>query len=145
MMMDKKGIEPLAIKLLAGMILLAVGLGIGIAMYRRAKVGIERELSFLIEISPTSFRLAKPQTENTLTSILTVQPIGDYSLRVDLTAEVSPGIKIIFSPSSGRPPFHSTVMIRIDNTAEKRIHTLTIKAIGEDGAVKSQPLLITLD
>jgi len=128
--MEERGIEPLALKLLAGLILLAAGLGIGLTMYKRAGKVVER-LSVRLSVEPDSWTLPKPDNENFTTVQITVEPLLDFHGEVTLSADGQPsGVYVSFSPSSGTPIFYSSLVIKVTNKVNPGVYTLTIRARG---------------
>jgi phosphoribosylformylglycinamidine synthase len=129
--MENKGIEPLAVKLLAGMILLAVGLGIGLTMYRKAGKTLER-LNIQLSLEPDSWTLPRPENENSLEVQVTVEPLLDFHGQVSLSAEGEPaGVSLSFSRTSGTPPFYSILTITVSSTVNRGSYSITVKAEGE--------------
>ncbi len=143
---DEAGVEPIVMKIMAGIILLAVGLGIGVALYQQAGMGAEQTLSFSVNVSPTNTTIGKPTTsENTITAQVTVQPVLGYDKEVTLSATGMPkGVSISFSPQSSTPEFGSTMTISVDNTAEPGTTTITIRGTGEDDTTKSATFELTI-
>ena len=142
---DEAGVEPIVMKIMAGIILLAVGLGIGVALYQQAGMGAEQTLSFSVNVSPTSATIGRPTTsENTITAQVTVQPVLGYDKQVTLSAtEMPTGVNVSFSPQSGIPEFGSTMTISVDNTAFGTT-TITIRGTGEDDTTKSTTFELTI-
>ena len=140
------GVEPTVMKIMAGIILLAVGLGIGVAIYRQTGTGAQQALSFSVNVSPTNATLGRPTTsENTATAQVTVQPVLGYNKQVTLSVTGKPtGVNVSFSPQSGIPEFGSTMTVSVDNTAALGITTLTIRGTGEDDTAKSATFELTI-
>ena len=141
--MEERGIEPLALKLLAGLILLAAGLGMGLTMYRRAGKALEK-LSIRLSLEPSSWTLSKPELENSLTVQVTVESLLDFRGEVTLSASGQPsGVYVTFSPSSGTPTFYSTLQIRVTNVVNPGTYSLTIRAKG-NGAEATHPFTLQI-
>ena len=141
--MDKKGIEPLAMKLLAGLILLAAGLGIGITMYRRAGRTIER-LAIQISLDPASWTLSKPENENSLAVRVEVRSVLEFHENVTLSLEGKPpGVNVSFTRVSGVPDFYSTLTIRVTKDVTPGTYDLTVKAEG-GGAQATSPFRLII-
>ena len=143
---DEAGVEPTVMKIMAGIILLAIGLGIGVALYQRAGTGAEQALSFSVNVSPTNATIGKPTTdENTTTAQVTVQPVLGYNKQVTLSATGMPtGVNVSFSPQSGTPEFGSTMTISVDNTAALGTTTITIRGTGADDTEKTATFELTV-
>ncbi len=144
---DEAGVEPIVMKIMAGIILLAVGLSIGVALYQQAGIGAHEALSFSVNVSPTSVTIGRPTTgENTITAQVTAQPVLGYDKQVTLSATGMPtGVSVSFSPQSGIPEFSSTMTISVDNTAEPGTTMITIRGTGEDDTEKSATFELTID
>ncbi len=148
--MDERGVEPLAMKLFAGIVLLVIGLGIAYGVYGWASKGARQLLSFSVSIEgQTSYSLVvgiPDSGENEVNLEVSVEEIGDYDQTVTLSASGTPsGVSVGFSPASGDPPFGSTLIIRVDNTALSGPTTITIKATGADGTESFAKLQLTLE
>ncbi len=143
---DEAGVEPIVMKIMAGIILLAVGLSIGVALYQQAGIGAQEALSFSVNVSPTSATIGKPTTsENTITAQVTVQSVLGYNKEVMLSATGMPtGVSVSFSPQSNTPEFGSTMTISVENTAEPGAITITIRGTGEDDTTKSTTFRLTI-
>lgn len=143
---DEAGVEPIVMKIMAGIILLAVGLGIGVALYQQAGMGAEQTLSFSVNVLPTSATIGRPTTsENTITAQVTIQPVLGYDKQVTLSATGMPtGVNVSFSPQSSTPEFGSTMTISVDDTAELGTTTITIRGTGEDDTTKSTTFELTI-
>ncbi|TES83745.1 MAG: hypothetical protein E3J91_01535 [Hadesarchaea archaeon] len=145
---DEAGVEPIVMKIMAGIILLAVGLGIGVALYQQAGMGAEQTLSFSVNVSPTSAMIGKPMTgENTTTADVTVQPVLGYNEQVALSANYdSTYVKdVSFSPQGGPGSgFGSTMTVSVDNTAALGTTTITICATGANGTEKIATFELTI-
>jgi len=139
--MEERGVEPLALKLLAGLILLAVGLGLGLTMYRRAGKTLEK-VGIRLSLEPESWTLPKPEGENVLTVQVTVESLLDFQGNVSLSASGVPsGVDVSFSPDFGTPTFYSTLQIRVTNTVNRGTYSLTIRARG-NGAEATHPFTL---
>ncbi|MFH1821022.1 MAG: hypothetical protein ABH852_01055 [Methanobacteriota archaeon] len=144
--LDQRGVEPLAMKLFAGIVLLVIGLGIGYAVYTWAGKGATGMLSFTVSVSPTSATVDRPSDNvNTLSLSVSVQRIGTYDKSVTLTATGQPtGVTVSFAPSSGTPSFGSTMMITVDSSAARGKTTITIKATGPDSVEQTATFELTV-
>ena len=147
---DEAGIEPLVMKLLAGIIFFGIALGIGIPLYMRLGAGISAVMSYEVSVNPSSVTIGRPVSEeNVRTVSVTVSPIAGYDKTVQLEATpVHPelvGVRITFSPPSGKPEFGSTLSIRVDNTAALGTTTITIRGVGEDGTERVDTLTLKIE
>lgn len=144
--LDERGVEPLAMKILAGIVLFAIGLGIGYGVYIWARGGVQQTLSFTVTVSPGSCTIGIPTSgENTKTISVSVEKIGAYDKTVALTATGQPtGVTVSFSPASGKPTFGSTMTITVSSEATPGTTTLTVRATGEDTTEQTGTLELTL-
>ncbi|MFQ6129822.1 MAG: hypothetical protein ACE5OT_03315 [Candidatus Hadarchaeaceae archaeon] len=146
-MKDEAGVEPTVMKIMAGIILLAVGLGIGVAVYRWAGKSIEEQLSFTVNVDANEVIIGKPATgDNSKTVQVNVEKIlGGYNETVTLSYSPSrAGVTITFNPSSGVPNFGSTMTIIIDSTATPENVTITVKGSGADDLEKSDTFVLRI-
>lgn len=144
---DEVGVEPTVMKIMAGIILLAVGLGIGVAVYRWAGRGIEEQLSFSVDVDANEVVIGKPATgDNSKTIQVNVEKIlGGYNETITLSYSPSrAGVTITFNPSSGAPNFGSTMTIKVDSTATPENVTITAKGSGADGLEKSDTFVLRI-
>ncbi len=143
---DVAGVEPTAMKIMAGVILLAIGLGIGVAVYRSVGKGVTGQLSFTVDVGSNEVTLGKPATgENSTTVQVSVDRILDYNKAVTLSYSPSrAGVTITFNPSSGTPNFGSTMTIRVDNTAALENVTITVKGSDADGLEKTDTFVLRI-
>lgn len=141
--LDQRGVEPLAMKLFAGIVLLVIGLGIGYAVYTWAGRGATGMLSFTVSLSPTS---ATVSPGSTITVNVSVQRIGPYDKNVSLSASGVPAnVRVSFSPNTGVPAFGSTMTIVVENSAQSGTTTITIKATGTDGVQQTATFDLTVE
>ncbi|MEM3420892.1 MAG: hypothetical protein QW835_02015 [Candidatus Hadarchaeum sp.] len=141
--LDQCGVEPLAMKLFAGIVLLVIGLGIGYAVYTWAGRGATGMLSFTVSLSPTS---ATVRPGNTITVNVSVQRIGPYDKDVSLSASGVPAnVTVGFSPSTGVPAFGSTMTIVVGSSAQPGTTTITVKATGTDGVQQTATFDLTVE
>ena len=140
--LDQRGVEPLALQIFAGVILLVIGLGIAYGIYIWAGKGATGVLSFSVSVSPTS------GTENrggNFTVSVSVQRIGSYDKTVALTATGVPdNVTYSFSPNSGVPSFFSTMTISVNSGANTGKTTITIKATGPDAVEQTAAFELTV-
>ena len=144
---DEVGVEPTVMKIMAGIILLAVGLGIGVAVYRWAGRGIEEQLSFSVDVDANEVVIGKPATGDNSKSIqVNIEKIlGGYDKTVTLSYSPSrAGVTITFNPSSGVPNFGSTMMVKVDSTATPENVTITVKGSGADDLEKSDTFVLRI-
>ena len=146
-LLDQRGVEPTVMKLMAGIILLAIGLGVGISLYLVA-AEVAR-LTFQVTLSPGSVTIGIPENaekDNIRNVIVSIERLGDYDRRVTLSKTGVPGnVRVEFSPDHGTPSFGSTMTITVDNTVTwTGTTTITIRATGEDGVEKTASFVLTI-
>ena len=148
--LDERGVEPLAMKIFAGIVLLVLGIGIGFMVITWARGGVTQQLSFDVTVSPSSATVIRPSTDNSSTTAqVSVQPIlGGYSQMVTLSFESPPtGVYITFDGSptdNGTPPFSSTMTIQVDSSVALGTTTINIRGTGADGTVKTAAFVLTI-
>ena len=145
--LDQRGVEPLAMKLFAGIVLLVIGLGIGYAVYTWAGKGATGMLSFTVSVSPTSATVNRPGGGNvsTLNLSVSVQRISAYDKSVTLTAVGQPtGVTVSFAPSSETPSFGSSMTITVDSSAALGKTTITMKATGPESVEQTATFELTV-
>ncbi|MFN4133786.1 MAG: PGF-pre-PGF domain-containing protein, partial [Candidatus Hadarchaeales archaeon] len=95
---------------------------------------------FTVSIAPSS---ATVQQGASGTATVTIGKIGDYSNSVNLSVSGLPsGCTASFSPSSGTPPFTSTMTISVGRTVPPGTYPITIS--GRDGEGKVRTAIFTL-
>jgi len=144
--LDQRGVEPLAMKLFAGIVLLVIGLGIGYAVYTWAGQGATGMLSYTVSVSPTSATVTRPTSGTTTVSLsVSVQRISAYDKNVTLTATGAPtGVIVSFAPSSGIPSYNSIMTVTIDSSAALGKTAITIKATGPDSVEQTAAFELTV-
>jgi PGF-pre-PGF domain-containing protein len=107
-----------------------------------AWTGSLRAPSFTIAVSPTSDEVEQGES---ISATVTLTPIAGYNYEVSLSASGQPGgVSIGFSPSSGTPPFSSTMTISVGTAVPAGTYTITITGTGEDGTVRSTTYSLTI-
>ncbi len=141
-----KGVEPLAMQLFAGIVLLVIGLGIGYAVYTWAGKGATGMLSYTVSVSPTGSTITRPTSGSTSVDLsVSVQRIGTYDKTVELSATGMPtGVTVGFSPGDGTPSFGSTMRVTISSSAALGTTTITIKASGPDSVEQTATFELTV-
>ena len=62
-----------------------------------------------------------------------VESVADYNKTVNLTvSNLPPGITVNFSPTSGTPPFQSTMLVKVASTAEYGSYSISIRGRSVD-------------
>lgn len=143
---DRRGVEPLAFKIMVGLLLAAVSVGIGLTLYGMMGERATQVLSYSVTLARNSVTIGRPVTgENTLNLTVNVELVGAYDENVALSATGLPaGVTVDFGPAGGIPPFGSTMTIRVSNAAALGTTTVTVRASGADGTVKTASLELTV-
>lgn len=137
---EQRGVEPLAMKIFAGLVLLVIGLGIGYAVYTSIKAP-----SFTVVASPSSKTIGIPVTgENTHTIQVKMERLLEYDKTVSLSAVTPDNVLVSFSPDSGTPTFESTMTIKVGSAAQAGKTTITIRATGTDGTDASGAFVLEI-
>jgi len=137
---DERGVEPTAMKIMAGVILLAIGLGIGVAVYRSVTKAVP---CFSVDLSPTGATASPGDDKNVQ---VTVGRLLDYDKVVTLNASYDSAYveNVSFSPASSTPNFTSTMTIRVKATASVGKTTVTVRGTGADGSSASAAYELTV-
>jgi len=131
---------------MAGVILLAIGLGIGVAVYKTVGGAVTAmKVDVTLASGTTIGRPASGENTDSIHVDVTFLNIGTAeTATLDATGEPS-GVTVTFSPSSGKPTFYSTMTVSVDNTAALGEYTLTILAKTSSGATSgSAPFYLTI-
>ncbi len=129
---DERGVEPTVMKILVGIILVSIGLGIGFTMYQRFGGQAQNVLNYDIHLDSDSASV--PRGDSATIEVEVSTPIG-YDKQVLLTADGYPkqDISISFSPETGDPTFYSEMSISVNNDAAIENYPITIRAKEVDG------------
>lgn len=144
---DEAGVEPIVMQLMAGIILLAVGLVIGVAVYQHAGRAITEQLSFSVDVDANEVIIGRPaKGENSETILVHVREIlGGYDKTVVLSySPLRTGVEITFDPPNGTPNFGSTMTVKVDNTATPGNVAITVRGTGADGLEKSDTFVLRI-
>lgn len=123
----ERGVEPLAMKIFAGIVLLAIGLGIGYGVYTWAggwAAAIKCDISF----DKSGTTIGKPTTgENSDIIQVNIRYVMGTKWTVLLDATGEPlGVRIIFDPPSGEPDFYSYMRVYVNENANPDNYVVTI-------------------
>ncbi len=139
---DERGIEPTIMKLLVGVILVAVGLGVGLTMYNSLGDSVSSALKYDLTTSPSS---ASVSVDNSIEVSVEVNSLSEFDGSVNLQSFGTPeNVEVIFRPESGDPDFGSTMRITVGEHTQVGTHTITVKGISEDGE-KSTTFDLTIE
>lgn len=144
---EERGVEPTVMKILVGIILVSIGLGVGVTMYRRIGGQAQNYLDYDVTATPGSATL---HPENSIDVDVTVSTNVDFDEQVLLDASGVPeGVIIEFNPSSGTPTFGSTMNIEVEGTAlsdneDSFTQTITIKGETTEGNEKTATFELTI-
>ena len=148
---EEAGVEPTALKIMAGVILLAIGLGIGVAVFKTVGSSVTA-MKVDVSLARSSTTIGRPASgENTDNIQVDVTLIMGTAENATLSAtgwQSLVGVDVDFSPRSSMPPFYSTMKVSVSSTvvdADLRMHTLTILAKTSSGATSgSAPFYLTI-
>ena len=125
---DERGVEPTAMKILVGVILVAIGLGVGITLYTQFDPA--SYLSYSVTATPSSDVIARDSSD---TVSISIESLGGHSGTIELTATGVPaGVTASFSPENGTGSFGSTMTVTVTGAAATGTSTITIKATSGD-------------
>jgi len=104
---EEVGVEPTALKIMAGVILLAIGLGIGVAVFKTVGSSVTA-MKVTVSLYPTETTIGKPNgdninTDNIQVSIELMMGTAE-TVTLDVTGKPS-GVDVNFS-SLPPPPSH---------------------------------------
>lgn len=143
---DERGVEPLAMKIFAGIVLLVIGLGIGFGVYMWAG-GWATAIKCDVILDKPSATIGKPTSgENTDTIQVNIKYIMGTKEAVTLDATGEPqGVRVIFSPLSGEPDFYSNMTVGVNENAVAGSYVLTIVVKdSKSGTSGSAPFNLTI-
>ncbi len=125
---DERGVEPTAMKILVGVILVAIGLGVGITLY--TQFDSASYLSYTVTATPSSDTIARDRSD---TVSISIESLGGHSGTIELTATgVLAGVTASLSPENGTGSFGSTMTVTVTGAAATGVSTITIKATSGD-------------
>lgn len=138
----ERAVEPLAMKIMAGVILLVVGLGIGYAVYTSAG-GWATAIKCNVSLEKSSTTIVGENTDTIRVDISIAMGTAE-TVTLDATGE-PPGVTVTFNPQSGEPPFYSNMTVSVDDTATAGDYVLTILVKDSTGATSgSAPFNLTI-
>lgn len=128
------------LKLLVGVVLIGIALGIGIPLYLKFGGAAGGQLDFSVSCSSPEYK------DNFVKVTVDVESVVGYEGNVELSATGESEIvkNASFSPRSGDVPFGSTLTINIEN-APTGSHTITVKGKSEDGVTKKDTFELTIE
>jgi len=140
--LDERGVEPLAMQIFAGIVLLVIGLGIGYTVYMWAggwATAIKCNVS--LDKPSTTIRIGENETIRVNISIA----MGTAE-NVTLYATGEPGnVSVTFNPPRSEPPFYSNMTVTVSDGAIPDNYVLTILAKDRKGATSgSAPFNLTI-
>jgi len=139
---DEAGVEPTALKIMAGVVLLVIGLGIGVAVYKMVG-GSVTAMKVDVSLAQSSTTIAKNNTDNIQVDVTLI--MGTTENVTLYTIGVPDNVAVTFSPPSGKPPFYSTMKVSVGSTAAPGTYTLTVLAKTSSGATSgSVPFDLTI-
>ena len=120
---DERGVEPLAMKIFAGIVLLVIGIGIGYGVYMWAGGWVTAiKCNVSLEKSSTTISIGNNDTIRVNISIA----MGTAEIvTLDATGEPD-NVSVTFNPSSGEPPFYSNMTVTVSSGATASNYVLTI-------------------
>ena len=127
---NERGIEPTIMKLLVGVVLVSIGLGVGVTMYNEMGDSVSSALDYELTASPTAGSVSRGDSTDVS---LEVNSLSEFDGQVDLHASGVPdNVEVAFRPGAGDPDFGSTMEIVVGSNAPAGTHTITVKGSSED-------------
>lgn len=132
---DECGVEPTVMKILVGVILVGIGLGVGIPLYLHFGGAAESYLNYSLSVTPSEGTIP---VDNSDTATVSVETLAGYSKGVTLAASGAPdNVTVLFNEQSSysdTPPYDVTMKIIVGSTADSGgPYTITVKGTSEDG------------
>jgi hypothetical protein len=135
---EEAGVEPTALKIMAGVILLGIGLGIGVAVYKTVGTAVTA-MKCTVYLEKSSTTIIRENTDIVRIDItLLTGTAGNATLSVTGKPE---NVDVTFDPSSGIPPFYSNMTVHVENMATAGNYVLTILAKDSNGATSGSASL----
>jgi hypothetical protein len=75
LLQDERGVEPTVMKILVGIILIAIGLGIGVTLYRHFGGAATHYLDFTVSVTPDGGTITL-DNDNSTTASISVESIA---------------------------------------------------------------------
>lgn len=128
---DERGVEPLAMQIFAGIVLLVIGLGVGIGVFSWARgwtTAIKCDLSF----DQNSAVISRGGNETIQVTIRYVMGTKE-TVTPDATGGPN-GVSVSFNPPSGEPDFYSNMTISVGASVEPDNYVLTVIVKDSKGA-----------
>lgn len=128
--LGESGQEPTVMKILVGIILVAIGLGIGVTVYQKFGGAATEYLDYDVMVTPEAATASIGESEIVEVDVRT--NVG-FEEEVNLNATGIPkNVQVNFNPSDGIPSFGSTMNVNLLEGAPLGTHTITIKADSGD-------------
>lgn len=146
LLQDERGVEPTVMKILVGIILIAIGLGIGVTLYRHFGGAATHYLDFTVSVTPDGGTIIL-DNDNSIIASVSVESIAGYTKEVALSASGPSGITILFNEQltySDDCPFGVTMKVTVESGMSVGAYTITIKGTSEDGT-KSTTYELTIE
>ncbi len=136
---DEKGVEPTAMKILAGVVLLAIGLGVGVTVYLNVGQQVSGLQTSVLLDSETASIGIPASGENSETIGVTVKLTFGNAEEVTLDVTSEPDdVSISFNPASGTPEFaadfHANMLIRVYSAATADNYVFDVVARNAEGS-----------
>ena len=133
--MDERGVEPLAMKLFAGIVLLVIGLGIAYMVYGQISGWVPQALSYRVSVNPQSVSIGRPaENENSIVVSVEVSEIGNYTEPVHLSCDYDSAFvkRYEFSINDVEPEFTAKLTLYVDSASALGTTTVVIRATSGD-------------
>ena len=127
---EERGVEPTIMKLLVGVVLVSIGLGVGVTMYNEMGEDVSKALNYELTASPSADSVSRGKSTDVS---LEIDSLSEFDERVNLSVSGAPdNVDVVFRPSSGDPDFGSTMEITVGANAQTGTHTITVKGRAGD-------------
>lgn len=130
---DERGVEPTVMKILAGVILVSIGLGIGVTMYQRFGGQAQDYLNYSVTVDPGAGDISLGSSDSATVSINSPTGFdGDVTLKADLPENV----EVLFNnqepPYTEKVPYDVEMSIIVGPDANPGPYALNIRGTSGD-------------
>jgi hypothetical protein len=140
---EEAGVEPTALKIMAGVILLAIGLGIGVAVFKTVGSSVTA-MKVDVSLARSSTTIVAGGNDNNIQVDVTLIMGTAETVTLDAIGK-PPGVDVHFDTNLLPPPFYSKMTVSVSSAATSGTYTLTILAKTSGGAPSgSAPFNLTI-
>lgn len=142
---EERGVEPTVMKILVGVILVTIGLGIGVTMYRRIGGQTQDILSYSVSVEPSQGTI---ELGNSDTATVHVETQTGYAKNVTLTSSGAPnGVTVIYNGQSSYTascPYSVTMELTVKSSANPGTYTITVKGTSSEDIIREDSFTLKI-